>query len=67
MLMHRFPDSGPFQRRMQVADLDYVASSVAAQTTIAEIMLACRFRCNRLPDPTMFRSGNSRLKPNQTQ
>jgi p-hydroxybenzoate 3-monooxygenase len=36
MLMHRFPDSGPFERRMQVADLDYIASSVAAQTTIAE-------------------------------
>jgi p-hydroxybenzoate 3-monooxygenase len=36
MLMHRFPDSGPFEGRMQVADLDYVASSVAAQTTITE-------------------------------
>ena len=36
MLMHRFPDSGPFERRMQVADLDYIASSIAAQTTIAE-------------------------------
>jgi p-hydroxybenzoate 3-monooxygenase len=36
MLMHRFPASGPFERRMQVADLDYIASSIAAQTTIAE-------------------------------
>lgn len=36
MLMHRFPESGPFERRMQVADLDYIASSIAAQTTIAE-------------------------------
>jgi p-hydroxybenzoate 3-monooxygenase len=35
-LMHRFPDSGAFDRRMQLADLDYIASSVAAQTTIAE-------------------------------
>lgn len=35
-LMHRFPDSDAFDRRMQVADLDYIASSVAAQTTIAE-------------------------------
>ncbi len=25
-----------YHRRMQVADLDYIASSVAAQTTIAE-------------------------------
>ena len=36
MLMHRFPDAGPFDRRMQVAELDYIASSVAAQTSIAE-------------------------------
>ena len=35
-LMHRFPDNDPFDRRMQLADLDYIASSVAAQTTIAE-------------------------------
>ncbi|MGE4410255.1 MAG: 4-hydroxybenzoate 3-monooxygenase [Sphingobium sp.] len=36
MLMHRFPDSGAFDRRVQVAELDYIASSVAAQTSIAE-------------------------------
>ncbi|MGZ8282537.1 MAG: 4-hydroxybenzoate 3-monooxygenase [Allosphingosinicella sp.] len=35
-LMHRFPDTDAFGRRMQVADLDYIASSVAAQTSIAE-------------------------------
>jgi len=35
-LMHRFPDGGPFERRMQVAELDYIASSEAAQRTIAE-------------------------------
>ncbi|GGE37590.1 4-hydroxybenzoate 3-monooxygenase [Marinicauda pacifica] len=35
-LMHRFPDSGPFGRKMQLAELDYIASSRAAQTTIAE-------------------------------
>lgn len=35
-LMHRFPDSDAFDRRMQMADLDYISSSVAAQTTIAE-------------------------------
>jgi p-hydroxybenzoate 3-monooxygenase len=35
-LMHRFPDATPFDRRMQLADLDYIASSVAAQGTIAE-------------------------------
>lgn len=36
MLMHRFPEHGPFDRRMQVAELDYIASSEAAQTAIAE-------------------------------
>ena len=35
-LMHRFPEDGPFERRMQVAELDYIASSEAAQRTIAE-------------------------------
>lgn len=35
-LMHRFPDDGPFERAMQVAELDYIASSVAAKTSIAE-------------------------------
>jgi p-hydroxybenzoate 3-monooxygenase len=35
-LMHRFPDNGTFGRRMQLAELDYIASSRAAQTTIAE-------------------------------
>ena len=35
-LMHRFPDDGPFERAMQVAELDYIAQSRAAQTSIAE-------------------------------
>ena len=35
-LMHRFPDGDLFDRRMQVAELDYIASSTAAQTSIAE-------------------------------
>lgn len=35
-LMHRFPDDGPFERAMQMAELDYIASSRAAQTAIAE-------------------------------
>lgn len=36
LLMHRFPDDGAFGRRMQEAELDYIASSVAARTAIAE-------------------------------
>jgi len=35
-LMHRFPEHGPFERRMQLAELDYIASSEAAQKSIAE-------------------------------
>ncbi|WP_308910425.1 4-hydroxybenzoate 3-monooxygenase [Pseudokordiimonas caeni] len=35
-LMHRFPEDGSFERAMQVAELDYIASSKAAQTAIAE-------------------------------
>jgi p-hydroxybenzoate 3-monooxygenase len=35
-LMHRFPGDGPFEHRMQMAELDYVASSRAMQTAIAE-------------------------------
>lgn len=35
-LMHRFPEDGAFEHRMQVAELDYVASSRAMQTAIAE-------------------------------
>jgi p-hydroxybenzoate 3-monooxygenase len=35
-LMHRFPEDGAFERAMQVAELDYIATSQAAQTSIAE-------------------------------
>lgn len=35
-LMHRFPEDGPFEHRMQSAELNYVAESTAMQTAIAE-------------------------------
>lgn len=35
-LMHGFPEDGAFEHRMQAAELDYVASSQAMQTAIAE-------------------------------
>ncbi len=35
-LMHRFPEDGPFERAMQVAELEYISTSRAAQTSIAE-------------------------------
>jgi len=35
-LLHRFPDASPFDRRVQEAELDYVAGSVAARSSLAE-------------------------------
>lgn len=35
-LLHRFPVDSPFDRRMQRAELEYLFSSKAAQTTVAE-------------------------------
>ena len=35
-LLHAFPDAGPFEREMQRAELDYLVSSRAAATSLAE-------------------------------
>lgn len=35
-LMHRFPDQTPFERKMQLAELDFLRSSAAAQAAMAE-------------------------------
>ncbi|MBT9470072.1 MAG: 4-hydroxybenzoate 3-monooxygenase [Phenylobacterium sp.] len=35
-LTHRFPDTDAFSRRMQIAELDYIKESRAAQVTVAE-------------------------------
>jgi p-hydroxybenzoate 3-monooxygenase len=35
-LMHRFPEDGAFEHKMQAAELNYVAQSEAMQTAIAE-------------------------------
>ena len=35
-LTHRFPDMDPFARKMQIAELEYIFGSKAAQTTVAE-------------------------------
>ena len=35
-LLHRFPDQSDFDRRMQQAELEYLETSVAAQTALAE-------------------------------
>jgi len=36
MLLHRFPDDGSFGARIQLAELDYLTSSKAAMTSLAE-------------------------------
>jgi p-hydroxybenzoate 3-monooxygenase len=35
-MLHRFHDDTPFQHRLQLAELDYVTSSRAKATTLAE-------------------------------
>lgn len=35
-LLHRFPEDGPFERRMRIAELDYLPNSIAMQTAIVE-------------------------------
>ena len=35
-MLHRFPDDSPFDRRRQLAELDYLASSPAAAQSLAE-------------------------------
>jgi p-hydroxybenzoate 3-monooxygenase len=35
-LLHRFPDANPYDRRVQLAELDYLMTSPAAQTAMAE-------------------------------
>ncbi len=36
MLLHRFPEEGPFGEKIQLAELEYLFSSRAAQTALAE-------------------------------
>jgi p-hydroxybenzoate 3-monooxygenase len=35
-MLHTFDESSEFEQRMQETELDYLASSVAAQTAMAE-------------------------------
>jgi p-hydroxybenzoate 3-monooxygenase len=36
MMMHKFPEQGEFGAKMQEAELDYLTSSKAAMTAMAE-------------------------------
>jgi len=35
-ILHRYPDMTPFQKRLQLSELEYVTSSRAAATALAE-------------------------------
>ena len=35
-MLHQFPDNNAYQRRLQLAELDYVTTSRAAATALAE-------------------------------
>ena len=43
-LLHRIPDAGEFADRIQRAELDYLFSSVAAQTSLAENYVGLPFQ-----------------------
>jgi p-hydroxybenzoate 3-monooxygenase len=43
-LLHRFPDAGEFAGRIQRAELEYLFSSVAAQTSLAENYVGLPFQ-----------------------
>ena len=42
-MLHRFPGADDFQHRVQIAELDYVTSSRAASTALAENYVGLRF------------------------
>jgi p-hydroxybenzoate 3-monooxygenase len=42
-MLHRFPDRSDFEQRLQLAELDYVASSDAAATSLAESYVGLPF------------------------
>ncbi len=43
-LLHRFDSHSPFERQIQLAELDYVAGSKAAQTVISENYVGLPFQ-----------------------
>jgi p-hydroxybenzoate 3-monooxygenase len=43
-LLHRFDEHSPFERQLQLAELDYVAGSKAAQTVISENYVGLPFQ-----------------------
>ncbi|HEV8369340.1 MAG TPA: FAD-dependent monooxygenase [Pyrinomonadaceae bacterium] len=44
-MLHRFPDATAFQEMLQLAELDYVTSSHAAATSLAENYAGLPFEC----------------------
>ena len=45
-LLHRFPEHSPFDRKIQLAELEYLHNSAAAQTTIVENYVGLPFEDN---------------------
>jgi p-hydroxybenzoate 3-monooxygenase len=35
-MMHKFPDTGAFGQKIQLAELDYLVNSLAGSTSLAE-------------------------------
>ena len=63
-LMHRFPEDCAFDRRTQIAGLDYVASSSATHTAIADYYLGLPLRRETLEmfQSWRLRSSAARMK-----
>jgi p-hydroxybenzoate 3-monooxygenase len=52
-LTHRFPDMDRFARKMQIAELDYIRGSRAAQTTLAENYVGLPLPADRSSAPVL--------------
>jgi p-hydroxybenzoate 3-monooxygenase len=42
VILHRFPHGNPFDHKRQLSDLDYITSSKAALTSLAESYVGLR-------------------------
>jgi hypothetical protein len=42
-MLHRHPEDSPFDRRRQLAELDYLTGSAAAMRALAENYVGCRW------------------------
>jgi hypothetical protein len=54
--LHRFPDENPFDYTRQVTDLDYIVSSRAALTSLAENDVGFTLNIPRCKHPILIKS-----------